>query len=143
MAKKWIYIGAFLDDFVKSNLLNKYKEYIPEGWTLYGDHTTFAFNDGSPFAEAVFNHYKDAVGVKINLVSVGLGISDRAVALELSQVGFECTNKIMHITLAVAPGAKPVESNNINEWEPLAVNDMIPSQIGVFANGQKIFEKQW
>lgn len=142
MGKKWTYIGAFLNDYVKTNLLDKYKEHIPEGWKLYGDHATFAFNNGSELAEAIFNHYKDAIGVSLMLSSVGLGKSDRAIALKIDATGLPCANHIMHITLAVAPEAKPVESNNIIDWSPLTVTDMLPARIGVFANGQVNFEKR-
>ena len=138
----WIYVGAFLDDSTRELILNKYKSFIPEGWKLYCDHTTFAFNNNSPLAEAVYNHYKEAIGAEVELISVGLGKSDRAIALELSKDGFETTNRVMHITLAVAPDAKPVESNAITDWEPLGSNnDAIVARIGVYANGKINFEK--
>lgn len=143
MNKDWIYVGAFLDDKTRELILNKYKDFIPEGWKLYADHTTFAFNNASPLAKVIYEHYKASVGAEVELISVGLGKSDRAVALELSKDGFETVNRVMHITLAVAPDAKPVESNNITDWEPIGSNnDVIQARIGVFANGQVNFEKQ-
>lgn len=136
MQKNWIYLGAFIDDERRQSLLDKYKNLIPEGWTPYCDHATLAFNNGSELGQKLFDYYKAALGENVNLCTIGIGRSDEAIALELSQDGFQTSNKIFHITLATAPGCKPVRSNFITEWKPLLTYDIIKAKIGYFANGK-------
>ena len=53
---------------------------------------------------------------------IGIGVSDRAIALA---VDFKTQNKHSHVTVAVAPTAKPVESNYITNWYKFEENFQI------------------
>lgn len=136
MKKEWIYLGAFINDELRQTLLKKYKSIIPEGWNLYCDHATFAFNDDSETAQNIFEKYKSSLGEEVGLCTIGIGRSEEAIALELSKDDFETSNKIFHITLATAPGCKPVRSNFITEWKPMLTYDITKAKIGYFAKGK-------
>lgn len=140
MNKQWIYLGAFIDDERRQSLLSKYKNLIPDGWKPYCDHATLAFNDGSELTQSIFENYKGALGEEVGLCTIGIGRSDDAIALELSQDDFKTSNKIFHITLATRPGIPPVRSNFITEWKPMLEYDIIKAKIGFFANGKINFE---
>jgi hypothetical protein len=49
MDKNWIYYGVFFSQATKEQLIQKAKELteIPDNWTLYADHMTIVFNDGT------------------------------------------------------------------------------------------------
>lgn len=117
MEKNWIYAGIFLDKATQDNLLRKLARYIPDGWKPYCHHETLIFNDGSPEAEKFFQKVilpleNESTDIDI----IGIGISDRAIALKVNSTIKPLVNKVPHITVAVAPGAKPVESNYIQKW---------------------------
>ena len=46
-----------------------------------------------------------------------IGISDEAIAFGVNN--YKTQNEHSHITIAVAPGSKPVKSNKIKEWLPI------------------------
>ena len=52
-------------------------------------------------------------GHKVSFKVIGFGISPYALA---AMVDLPSENEMSHITLAIAPGHKPVESNNIKDW---------------------------
>lgn len=133
MKNGWVYLGAFIDDERRRSLLEKYKSLIPEGWKLYCDHATLAFNDGSEITKNLFEKYKPSLGDEVGLLAIGIGRSEDAIALELSK-DMDTSNKIFHITLATRPGVAPVSSNYITDWKPLKEYDIIKAKIGYFAN---------
>ena len=116
----WIYIGIFLDKESSTKLMNALHDYIPNGWKVYCHHMTLAFNDCSDNAQKFYNFYSPHFGEKCTLQVVGCGISDKALAVQVSSP-CETSNKIPHITVAVAPNGKPVDSNYITNW--MNVND--------------------
>lgn len=129
MKKSWLYYGIFFSDKTKKALLEyarKWMEYYTcpsdhgfdfrQDWKIYCDHMTLVFNDGSEKAQEDANFYENVFPMLCSVVSLRIthiGYSDRAIAL---RVDYQTSNKISHITVAVAPGAKPVESNNITNW---------------------------
>lgn len=123
MKKSWLYYGVFFSDKTKKAILNYAQTwlsdhgfYLPDNWKTYCDHMTLVFNDGSEKAQEDANFYENVfpmLGTVVSLMVTHIGISDRAIALE---VDYQTSNKHSHITVAVAPGAKPVESNNITNW---------------------------
>lgn len=135
MKNGWVYLGAFLDDETRRTLIERYKNEIPEGWKLYFDHATLAFNNGSDTSREIFECYKDSLGKNINLCSIAIGRSEEAIALQLVKA-YKTANDIFHITMATAPGCKPVKSNFITDWTPLQSHDKINAKIGFFANGK-------
>lgn len=100
---------------------------IPDDWKRYADHMTVLhhshkdFNTVSPYLYQMYGH---ELPIFIN----GIGISYNAVALMCSNMS---ANKHSHITMAVAPGHKPVESNDIKDNEIIWFDKVIPI-FGVF-----------
>lgn len=116
MDTNWIYYGIFFNDKTKALLFEKAKPYIPEGWKTYCHHMTIIFNDKSEEKNREAEALEICIGNHESLMVTGVGISDRAVAFS---VDYETQNSVSHITIATAPGAKPVESNNITNWKPI------------------------
>ena len=137
MKKKWIYLGLFFDENAKQHLLSQIGDKIPEGWTPYMDHVTVAFNDDVTKQDEVFWDFKQNMLGKRHIVEIrSIGVSDRAMAGRVTNL--QTKNAVSHVTIAVAPGAKPVESNNITDWN--AINLFNPIYLvgtfGYFADGQ-------
>jgi hypothetical protein len=52
-----------------------------------------------------------------------IGVSDRAIAFGVG-TDLSIVNKLPHVTIAVAPGAKPVDSNYISDWKSIVPFDI-------------------
>ena len=134
--KSWLYYGVFFNEATRTGLINKAKTLadIPEDWTLYGDHMTIIYNDGKFDADKELtameldNEILSSKYLKIN----SIGISNEAIAFGVSN--YETQNEHSHITIAVAPGSKPVRSNNITEWYPI-------DSFHVYGSIKKIYRK--
>ena len=100
---------------------------IPDDWKRYADHMTIihhSHKDFSTLSPYLYQMYGHELPIFIN----GIGISDNVVALMCSNMS---ANKHSHIAMAVAPGHKPVESNDIKNDE-IILFDTITSMFGVF-----------
>ena len=122
MKRTWLYYGVFFSESTKSTILNYVKSFlekngkiIPEDWKEYCSHMTLVFNHGTEDDQRLAEFYDMFLGESVGLRTTAIGISDRAIALE---VDFITANLHSHITIAIAPDAKPVESNDIVEWIP-------------------------
>lgn len=117
--KSWLYYGVFFNEATKTGLINKAKTLadIPEDWTLYGDHMTIVFNDGTEGKELAANGLEIMLNEIVQLSVSSIGISEEAIAFGVDN--YQTQNEHSHITIAVAPGSKPVRSNNITEWLPI------------------------
>lgn len=122
MKKKWVYYGVFFSDVTKKAILNYVKNWFaknnkefPIKWTKYCDHMTLVFNNGTEAVQKFADTVEPFLGEKISLNIVSVGISNRAIAVG---VDYTTNNEHSHVTVAVAPGAKPVESNDIVNWIP-------------------------
>jgi len=62
-----------------------------------------------------FETYAVNLGDKIKLNINSLGKSEKAMAVQVS--GVKSSNKITHITLAISPEGRAVDSNFISNWE--------------------------
>jgi hypothetical protein len=85
------------------------------GWEEIAHHCTINMGKLEP-------EFVPFIGNKYELKITGIGINERVIAVRISknsQAGLISKNKCPHITIAVnrAAGAKPVESNNIENWE--------------------------
>ena len=139
MNNNWNYYGVFFDDSAKRFLLNEAKKYItiPEDWTNYCHHMTIVYNNGTEEAQAVAEKYEPIVFNTAKLKVEKIGVSDRAVAFGVS-TDLDIVNKLPHVTIAVAPGAKPVESNYITNWK-----DIPPFYVeGTIQRTKKLREKK-
>lgn len=119
MKKKWKYYGVFFAEKTRNFLIKKAKELVDvsENWTLYADHMTIVYNDGSESNEIVANGLERFLNDTQQLRISSIGVSDEAIAFGIDN--YKTQNVHSHITIAVAPGSKPVKSNNIKEWMPI------------------------
>ena len=115
----WRYYGVFFGEYFRKELINKAKELvdIPKDWILHADHMTIIFNDGKGNKEEIANNLEEVLGERRQLRIKAIGVSDEAIAFEVSN--YKTQNEHAHITIAVAPGSKPVKSNYITNWMPI------------------------
>ncbi len=105
------YSAIVLDEESRNKILALFGSEIPEGWEILAHHVTI--NLGPLKEEFGYN-----VGDKVKSNITDLGISDKAIAL---RVDAKTMNTNSHITLAInrAGGAKPKDSNDIENWVPV------------------------
>lgn len=122
MNKNWIYYGVFFPDKTKVTILNYVKQSlskmgisIPENWKIYCDHVTIVYNDKSEGRQKTAEELEPFIGEHVGIRTTSIGVSDRAIALGVNYV---TQNEHSHVTVAIAPNAKPVESNYITKWYP-------------------------
>lgn len=144
MKKTWIYYGVFFSNKTKQVILEhakhwiykKFNNDIPDDWKIYCDHMTLVFNNGTSEAQEDADFYeKWALGQTGSLIITDIGISNKAIAFKVKYTS-RITNKTPHITVAVAPDAKPVNSNDIEKWYELdeyfyvsgKINKVVPSK---------------
>ena len=115
----WIYYGVFFSQQTKNFLIERARDIvdIPEDWKLYGDHMTIVYNDGIEGKEEKANELDKYLDKYQQLRITSIGISDEAIAFAVGN--YATQNEHSHITIAVAPGSKPVKSNEIKEWTPI------------------------
>lgn len=117
--ENWVYYGVFFSTDTKRFLIERAKDIvdIPKDWKVYGDHMTIIFNDGTEEKNNQAKVLDNVLGWKQNLRIVSIGISEEAIAFGISN--YKTQNEHSHITIAVAPGSKPVKSNEIKNWTPI------------------------
>lgn len=83
---------------------------LGKGWAEKMHHVTLAMGNVSGYA----------IGTKRNMTVTHYGmIAGRVSAFRVNGAG-DSKNMFPHVTVAVAFGAKPVESNNITNWKEIA-----------------------
>lgn len=113
--KDYNYYGVFLLDSEKKRLKELFWDILSfrylEGWKIYCDHCTILHKTHE---NQDIRKYLDLIcGHPIKFYITGVGVSDNAIA---ALVDLPSENKVSHVTLAVAPGHKPMESNDIEDW---------------------------
>lgn len=111
--RNYEYLGVFIDDRTKEKLLKVIGAVIPENWKVYLDHCTLVHCSNPD--QTVVPFLELFIGTNVRFNVTGYGKSKRACAF---MVDLPSMNKVSHITIACAPGAKPVESNDIQDWYP-------------------------
>jgi len=109
-----LFTGVFLDE-ESVQLLQNYFPPIP-GWTQHYHHMTIclgSLTNQNPYLPTV-----SALGSRVELQVTGFGKDDRAYAVEVK--GYPTLNQRPHVTLCIAPGATPKESNLIREWNTIS-----------------------
>lgn len=131
MNKIWVYYGIFFDKNTQKQLLEFAKNYvgIPDDWKIFCHHMTIIFNDKSTEKQHMAKKLDEYLGSKHIITIDGIGVSDRAIALG---VRFITQNERSHITIATAPDAKPVESNNITNWYKIDEEFSVEGTLDVF-----------
>lgn len=119
MKKTWIYYGVFFNEKVKELLVKKAKALvnIPDDWNIYADHMTIIYNDGDSSKEEKAAALDLILGEHQPLMITSIGATNEAVAFGVSN--YATQNEHAHITIATAPGIKPVRSNSIKKWMPI------------------------
>jgi hypothetical protein len=79
---------------------------------------TIAFNNGSAKAQEAYNIYEPYFGEGVDLIATHIGVSNDAIAVKVDFTG-ETQNRFPHVTLATPINGKPVNSNYIENWQPL------------------------
>ena len=115
----WRYYGVFFGEPTKKFLISKAKEFIeiPETWNLYADHMTIIYNDGDSSKDEKAAALDLILGEHQPLMITSIGATNEAVAFVVSN--YATQNEHAHITIATAPGIKPVRSNTIKKWMPI------------------------
>ena len=126
-----------------------FKGSIPDGWTIYAHHMTIclgsladARSNGNPISEDLRTMIR---GLKVKekraLRVVSVGRSNGVLAAGV--VGCPSVNRVPHITLACAPGHKPVESNQILKWQGLGhgLDFQVTGEVREFEQGDATCSK--
>ena len=97
------------------NLLFKGGLKVPKEWTSYCDHITVAHekNVSPEYWESISRLLKNFEGHGVTFTIETFAKNDRVMAIGVSTGSL---NKHAHITIACAPGVKPFESNNLENW---------------------------
>jgi hypothetical protein len=106
------YSAVILNEKSCAKLKSTYGWLAPS-WKWYGHHMTIKMG-GLP------EDMNSLVGQPYSLIVTHLGRSETAIALRVQDGGLSF-NKIPHVTLLVNvnAGGKPVDSNNITNWEKI------------------------
>lgn len=136
--KTWIYYGVFFSEKSQRALLNFAKRYIgiPDDWRVFCHHMTIIFNDKSEEKQEMAKALDNFIGHEQSLKITSIGVSDHAIALGVDD--YVTQNKRAHITVAAAPGAKPVESNDIENWYSTDEDFYISGKLNVFMGNVNI-----
>lgn len=114
------YSAVILDGSSKEKIINHLS--IPNDWKIINHHMTIKMGE-------LPENLKNQIGSKVTLKVTKQGKSDKALAVgvetDLSQ------NKIPHVTVAInaSAGAKPKDSNDIEEWVDLEESFTISGRI--------------
>lgn len=89
----------------------------PLEWTIYCDHITVAHPKQLTFGwEKIDNILSNFEGHSVCFKITGLAQNENVIAIGVS---VKTLNEHSHITIACAPGHKPAESNNLENWTPI------------------------
>lgn len=125
------YFGLFLDTDTKNRLMDILTDNIDYNIALnvadkiFIDHCTLLHASQLHGNSEIYNYLKGYVGEKFQIVINGVGISDKAMAFRVDEKSVVCVNDIPHITIATFREGKPVDSNEITNWEafgPIVIN---------------------
>lgn len=107
-----IYIGAFLTEQSKKQLLTFMESKATLLTNIFADHVTLVFK---PYPE---DQLKYTFGEKVKLKVIGYCFDEKsqAVVVDTDQL---CKNSVPHITVSTNTGIKPFYSNQLlaNGWE--------------------------
>lgn len=109
-----MYYAVKFNKYTRDMLLSLAESICPisDDWKLYCDHITIVHSSNENW-DKLSRQYAQIQGRYTTFKVIGYGKSDDAFAL---MVDYPTANKVAHITVSCAPGAKPVQSNDITNW---------------------------
>lgn len=109
-----VYYGVFIDDESKGKL----SSFIPDdAYKVFCDHMTIAFK--TQFTEEIVSYCEEMLGEEVELTATHIGMTEDVIAVAV-ETECESLNNTKHITLCtLSPKGRPVQSNNITDWQPL------------------------
>lgn len=113
---KFEYYALLLDEKSHDSLLTPAATYPfdrPEDWKVFAHHMTIMHR--SRFDLEMANWAESHLGEEFTVKAVSIGMENGVMAVGVKG-DVPSTNVKPHVTIAVAPGAKPFMSNNIKEW---------------------------
>jgi hypothetical protein len=104
------YSAVVLDEDSRKKLINDFSHIVPESWEFVCHHMTICLGE-------LPSDLKSDIGKKVSLKVVKWGVSGKAMAVQVE--GYYSEKAIPHITIAInkKAGAKPVDSNKIENWK--------------------------
>jgi hypothetical protein len=105
---------AIVLDQPSQQLLSTLFSILPTDWERHCHHMTINLGPASN------GPAQDLLGHVVDLKAVSVSANDRVAAVSV-ETDVPSVNSIKHVTLGVnrGIGAKPVESNRLNAWNPL------------------------
>lgn len=106
-----LYTGVIIDDESHNELVKLFRNIYTDknDWKIFSHHMTICLGPSLK--------YRDILNTTHNLLVTHIGHTEGTVGVKI-KTDLE-TNKQPHITIAVKPGHKPVESSTITNWLPL------------------------
>eukprot|EP01122_Echinamoeba_exundans_P004749 TRINITY_DN14990_c0_g1_i1.p1 TRINITY_DN14990_c0_g1~~TRINITY_DN14990_c0_g1_i1.p1 ORF type:complete len:452 (-),score=98.70 TRINITY_DN14990_c0_g1_i1:39-1370(-) len=121
------YTAVVLNEKSKEKLRKRFP--TPDGWTPYAHHMTVCLGSLKAALAAKVPGLDgltvDMLGTHTDLYVEAFGESERAQAVKVKVTNVPSFNKVPHVTLSVAPGCRPVDSNFIREWREWPEKDRI------------------
>jgi hypothetical protein len=118
--RKWVeqkntfvsYTGIVLHSADQQRLIKHVETMIPQGWDIRAHHMTCNMK-GAEEGPAL-----DWVDKEVELRVKAIARSNKVVAVAVDTEA-PSVNRVKHITVAVGPGARPIDSNELSDWEPI------------------------
>ena len=122
-----MYYALELSKEMQTRVMNVFRRFfeIPEEWKVYCDHITLIHSSHKDWKTAS-KLLRNFIGTNVQFAILRVGISYCAMAFEVDTLS---VNEHSHITICVAPDHKPVESNNITDWEKLYCDECFTGKL--------------
>ena len=135
------YTAVVLNYWDRLRLISRFRKQIPKGWKVIAHHMTINLGKMEEGPEDPKH-----LGNRVLLSVQSIGQNDRVLAVGVKSA-VDSDNEHPHVTIAVAPGASPKESNDLEEWTPLQPDEFmnirgiikeVPRQVAVEPGKEKI-----
>ena len=119
--KKFIYIGLFLSEETRNNILDMIAPKVLSDAKVYLDHCTLLFHTQQNESKAndIIHYFFNNRGKNYPITVTHIGYSDKAIAFKVNIGNIPCMNENPHITICTFKGGKPVDSNLITDWKEI------------------------
>jgi len=106
------YSAVVLNENSRKKLIERFKNVIPENWSVIANHMTINMGEIDP-------EFEKYLGLPIRLQVKDIAMDDKVIAVGVE--GFNSHNVKPHITIAVnrKAGGKPMMSNNLIDWKSI------------------------